>query len=190
MGTITCLVKTKELYGSMAICCGPEIISDNLVFIPEKVFGSVQALFSSSNVLRVKQHFLDDGVFENINDGDPYFNSRQYVFFIEDKIKVFTGDRVKSPYVFENENIVLCGNRVGDENFMISLFDSLCRNYTDDLESMLTKSFKENKFVGFDYVCKDRGVSSTTLCLRVYSKKGKLICGKDLYHNSKDVLDL
>jgi len=26
MGTITCLVKTKELYGSMAICCGPEII--------------------------------------------------------------------------------------------------------------------------------------------------------------------
>ena len=190
MGTITCLVKTQELYGSITICCGPKIISDNLVFIPEKVFGSVQAFFSSDNVLRVKRHLLDNGSFENINDADPHFDYRQYVFFIEDKVKVFTGERVKSSYVFESENIVVCGNRVGQEEFMISLFDSLCRNYSDDLESMLIKSFKENKFVGFDYACKDRGVSATTLCLRVYSKNGELICGKDLYHNSKDVLDL
>lgn len=190
MGTITSLVKTQELYGCIAITCGDKIINDSLVFIPNKTFGFVQALFSGGNVDRVKQHFLDGGVFEDINNGDPHFDYRQYVFFIEDKVKVFTGERVKSSYVFESENIVVCGNRVGQEEFMISLFDSLCRNYSDDLESMLIESFKENKFVGFDYACKDRGVSATTLCLRVYSKNGELICGKDLYHNSKDVLDL
>jgi|LauGreDrversion4_2_1035121.scaffolds.fasta_scaffold115705_2 hypothetical protein len=190
MGTITCLIKTEELYGLGSITCGSPTLSDSLVFCPPSTFGSVQALFSSSNAQRVKDHFLEGKSFETIGDDDPYHSMRQYVFFNGGEIKEFTGDKVPLAFVKKEENIIVCGNRVGKESYGENLFNSLVKYYSNDLEDVIIKSFRENKYIGFDDVCKSRGISSTTFSLKLFQKSGKLISSRDLYHSSKDIIDL
>ena len=190
MGTITCLVRTEELYGLGSITCGSHTLSDSLVFCPPFTFGSVQALFSSSNAQRVKEHFLKGKSFDTIGDDDPYRSGRQYVFFNGGEVNYFTGEKVPLPFVKKGENIIVCGNRVGEGIYGENLFNSLVKYYSNDLEDVIIKSFRENKYIGFDNHCKSRGISSTTFSLKVYHRDGRLVCSRDLYHGSKDILDL
>jgi hypothetical protein len=189
MPTITLLIKTKDQYGIGAICCGPKVISDNLLFIPPNIFGSTQALFSKTNCERVKQHFQNGGEFNDINNEDQYYNNRQYVFFENNIIKTFTGDKVKDPFEINNDNIVVSANRIGDIKYGFSLFRSLMENYSDDLVHCIIKSFRENKHIGFDSACQNRGISSTTFHISVYKKDGERIYYDEIYSPDAEPLD-
>ena len=189
MPTITLLIKTKDQYGIGAICCGPKVISDNLLFIPPNIFGSTQALFSKTNCERVKQHFQNGGEFNDINNEDQYYNNRQYVFFENNIIKKFTGDKVKDPYEINSNNIVVSANRIGDYKHGFSLFKSLMKYYSDDVLDCIIKSFRENKHIGFDSACQNRGISSTTFHISVYKKDGERIYYDEIYSPDAEPLD-
>jgi hypothetical protein len=189
MPTITTLVKTKDHYGIGAICCGPPIISDNLLFIPPHIFGSIQATFSKQNCDRVRDHFQNDGKFNGINNTDTIPNLRQYVFFINDEIWKYTGNEVKDPFEIKSNNIVVSANRIGDFNHGYSLFKSLMKNYSDDIVDCILKSFRENKHIGFDRACQTRGISSTTFHISVYKKSGERVYHKEIYSPDSEPLD-
>ena len=190
MPTITAMVKTPEQYGIGAICCGPKKISDNLLFIPPNIFGSIQALFSEENNDRVKQIFQSGGDFNNINDNDNHFKNRQYLFFENNNIKVFTGDNVKSPYTKFNDNIVVCANRIGKSEYGDSLYNSLVKHYSENIIDCIINSFKENKHVGFDGLCYDRGISSTTLHISIYNRSGDNLYYKEIYSPNQEPIDM
>jgi hypothetical protein len=189
MPTITALVKTKDHYGIGAICCGPPIISDNLLFIPPNIFGSIQATFSKQNCDRVKDHFINGGKFNGINNTDTIPNLRQYVFFINDEIWKYTGGDVKDPYEINSNNIVVSANRIGENKHGFSLFKSLMKNYSDDVVDCIIKSFRENKHIGFDRACQTRGISSTTLHISVYKRDGERIFYNEIYSPNEEPLD-
>jgi len=189
MPTITALVKTKDHYGIGAICCGPPIISDNLLFIPPNIFGSIQAIFSKENCDRVNDHFQNGGKFNGINNTDTIPNLRQYVFFIDDEIRKYTGGDVKDPYEINSNNIVISANRIGDYKHGFSLFKSLMKYYSDDVVDCIIKSFRENKHIGFDSVCQNRGISSTTFHISVYKKDGERIYYDEIYSPNEEPLD-
>jgi len=189
MSTITVMIKTKDLYGIGAICCGPKVISDNLLFIPPNIFGSTQALFSETNCERVKQHFQNGSEFKDINNEDQYYNNRQYVFFENDIIKTFTGDNVKDPYTIFNDNIVVCANRIGKSEYGDGLYNSLVKHYSDNIKDCIINSFKENIHIGFDSVCYNKGISSTTLHISIYNRSGEIIYNKEIYSPDTEPID-
>ncbi len=190
MPTITVLIKTQDQFGIGAICCGPKIISDNLLFIPPNIFGSIQASFSETNCHRVKYHFQNGGEFDNINNNDTLDHSRQYVFFENGTIKTYTGDNVKNAYTKFNNNIVVCANRVGKPEYGNSLFNSLVKHYSDNVKDCIINSFRENKHVGFDNVCTNKNISSTTLHISVYNKIGGIIYNKEIYSPNQEPIDM
>lgn len=189
MSTITVMVKTPEQYGIGAICCGPKLISDNLLFIPPNVFGSIQALFSETNNNRIKDHFKTGGEFKDINENDIYYQNRQYVFFENDTIKTFTGNQVKDSYTNYNDNVIVCANRIGKKQYGDNLYNSLLKHYSNNITECIINSFKENKYIGFDSSCYSKGISSTTLHISVYNRSGDIIYNKEVYSPDSEPID-
>lgn len=181
MSTITALVKTEDLYGICAITCGSKTMSDSLIFYPPDIFGSAQAVFTVENTKRVKDILSNGGNFEDIIKGDTNFENRQYVFFLNGLVKYYSGDKVGKVYENHNDKIVVVANRIGSSEFGDNLFRSLNKNYCEDLIDCLIKSFKENRYVGFDFACRTKDISSTTLYLGVFKKNGNVLYEKEIY---------
>lgn len=181
MPTITTIVKTENHYGIGCITCGPKIISDQVVFFPPNIFGTLQAGFNIPNRDRIIEHYKNGGTFENIHNGDERYYNRQYLFFENNQIKTFTGDKVTSVYERYNDNIIVLANIIGSNDYGDSLYNSLVKNYSDNLEDCIIKSFKENIHIGFDKRCHSKGMSSTTVYVAIYTKLGNPILTKEIY---------
>ena len=190
MSTITALVKSENQYGICAITCGSKTMSDSLVFVPPNIFGSAQAVFSVENTNRVRNILSEGGDVEDTIEGDLISEKRQYVFFLNGLVKYYTGTGVGKVYETHNDNIVVVANRIGSSEFGDNLFRSLNQNYSEDLVDCLIKSFKENRYVGFDFACKTKNISSTTLYLGVFEKNGKVFYEKEIYSIIDDPIGL
>lgn len=190
MSTITALVKTEDHYGICAITCGSKTMSDSLVFTPPNIFGSAQAVFTVENTKRVKDILSEGGKFVDIIEGDSGFENRQYVFFLDGLVKYYTGTKVGKVYENHNDNVVVVANRIGSSEFGDNLFRSLNNNYSEDLVDCLIKSFKENRYVGFDFACRPKNISSTTLYVGVFRKSGEVIYEDEIYSTTSDPIDL
>lgn len=190
MSTITALVKSENQYGICAITCGSKTMSDSLVFVPPNIFGSAQAVFSVENTNRVRNILSEGGDVEDTIEGDLISEKRQYVFFLNGLVKYYTGTGVGKVYENHNDNIVVVANRIGSSEFGDNLFRSLNQNYSEDLVDCLIKSFKENRYVGFDFACKTKNISSTTLYLGVFEKNGNVFYEKEIYSIIDDPIGL
>ncbi len=189
MPTITTIVKTKDHYGIGSITCGPKILSDGVVFFPPNNFGVLQALSHESNNQRVIDIFRNGGTFDNIHDGDEKYQWRQYLFFQDDNVITYTGERIKNVYEKYNNNIIVLANSIGSKEYGDSFYNSLTRNYSDDLVDCIIKSLKENVHVGFDLRCEHLGISSTTVYVAVYERGGKNIFSKEIYSIDSEPID-
>jgi hypothetical protein len=190
MSTITAIVKTEDHYGICAITCGSKTMSDSLIFIPPNIFGSAQAVFTVENTKRVRDILSEGGKFVDIIQGDSGFENRQYVFFLDDMVKYYTGIQVGKIYENHNDNVVVVANRIGSSEFGDNLFQSLNNNYSEDLVDCLIKSFKENKHVGFDFACRIKNISSTTLYIGVFRKNGQVVYQNEIYSTTDDPIDI
>jgi hypothetical protein len=190
MSTITAIVKTEDHYGICAITCGSKTMSDSLIFIPPNVFGSAQATFTVENTKRVKDVLSEGGNIKDIIEGDLGFENRQYLFFLDGLVKYYTGIQVGKVYENYNDNVVVVANRIGSSEFGDNLFRSLNNHYSEDLVDCLIKSFKENKYVGFDFACRTKNISSTTLYVGVFEKNGKVVYQNEIYSTTDDPIDI
>ena len=165
-------------------------MSDSLIFIPPSVFGSAQATFTVENTKRVKDVLSQGGNIKDIIEGDLGFENRQYLFFLDGLVKYYTGIKVGKVYENHNDNVVVVANRIGSSEFGDNLFRSLNNHYSEDLVDCLIKSFKENKYVGFDFVCKTKNISSTTLYIGIFQKNGKVVYQNEIYSTTDDPIDI
>ena len=190
MPTITTILKTEHHYGIGSITCGPKLLSDGLVFFPPDIFGTLQATFSVPNTNRIMLHYENGGRFDTIHIEDKGYNSRQYLFFENNQIKTFTGDKVTNVYERYNDNIIVLANTIGSTDYGDSFYNSLVNNYSDNLEDCIIKSFKENIHIGFDKRCKTREISSTTIYVSVFTKEGDVIYTKEIYSPDSEPIHL
>ena len=181
MPTITTILKTEDHYGIGSITCGPKVLSDALVFFPPNIFGTLQAIFDVPNTNRIMEHYKNGGTFDTIHNGDERYNDRQYLLFENNQIKTFTGDKVINVYEKYNDNIIVLANTIGSNDYGDSLYNSLVKNYSNDLQDCIVKSLKENIHIGFDKRCYSKGISSTTVYVAVYTKEGNPIYTKEIY---------
>lgn len=188
MPTISTILKTDTHYGVGTITCGPQLRSDSVVFIPPNIFGCLQATFSENNANRIRDHFKNGGDFNSINDNDKNGIGRQYLFFENNIVKTFTGEKVNYIYERYNDNIVVLANTIGSQDYGDSLYNSLIKNYSDNLQETIIKSLKENIHIGFDKRCHPKGISSTTVYVGVYTKEGNKIFGKEIYSEDSEPL--
>jgi hypothetical protein len=189
MPTITTIVKTKDHYGIGSITCGPKILSDGVVFFPPNTFGVLQALSHESNNQRVMDIYRNGGTFDHIHDGDEKPQWRQYLFFQDDNVITYTGERIKNVYENYDDNIIVLANSIGSKQYGDSFYNSLKKNYSDDLVDCITRSLKENVHVGFDLRCEHLGISSTTVYVAVYERGGKNIFSKEIYSIDSEPID-
>lgn len=188
MPTITTILKTDTHYGVGSITCGPKVLSDGIVFIPPNIFGCLQATFNENNTNRIIDHFINGGGFNTIHDNDENSNGRQYLFFENNIVKTYTGDKVRNVYERYNDNIIVLANTIGSQDYGDSLYNSLIKNYSDNLQETIINSLKENIHIGFDKRCHPKGMSSTTVYVGVYTKEGKNIYNKEIYSEDSEPL--
>lgn len=162
---------------------------DNFIIMGNNHIGVCQGLLNRDFNSRVNSHIHNNGTIVGFEEED-FFQFRQIGVLYPDHVEVHHGSEIQEYFAHMfDENILIIGNRIKNQDVYVGLFNSLQLSKGSILERLVSV-IRKNKQMGMDRECLKYGLSCCSLSLSIYDYNQNLIHRQSYIGTDKDPIDM